>query len=167
MRNINLPIEQAKEIFSLDEESGVLLWKKKTAKKVVVGVPAGRQRDDGYILIGVAGRVYLAHRIIFALVHGYYPIEIDHADGNPRNNRPSNLREATRSQNNMNRPMQCNNTSGAKGVYFVKRINKWHSRIKVGGKYVSLKYHATVEAASKAYSEASAKLHGEFSRGAF
>ena len=167
MTPTNLPIEVAKELFSLDAENGVLMWAKKTAKKVVVGTPAGQHRADGYISIGVGGRRYLAHRIIFALVNGYYPDEIDHADGNPRNNKPSNLREATRSQNNMNRTLQCNNSSGSKGVYFVKRINKWHARIKVGGKYISLKYHSTVESASKAYTEAAANLHGEFARGAY
>lgn len=167
MKTINLPIELAKELFSFDEENGVLLWAKKTAKKVIVGTPAGQHMSDGYISIGFDGRRYLAHRIIFALVNGYYPDEIDHADGNPRNNKPSNLREATRSQNNMNRAMQCNNSSGAKGVYLHRNSGKWHARIKVDGKYISLKYHSTVESASKAYCEAAAMLHGEFSRGAY
>lgn len=167
MNKNNLPIELAKELFSLDEEKGVLFWAKKTSKKVIVGTPAGQHRSDGYISIGVDGRRYLAHRIIFALVNGYYPDEIDHADGDQRNNHPSNLREATRSQNNMNRAVQCNNSSGAKGVYLHRNSGKWHARIKVGGKYISLKYHTTMESARKAYEEASASLHGEFARGAY
>ena len=167
MKPINLPIEQAKELFSFDEENGVLLWAKKTAKKVIVGTPAGQRRLDGYVVVGVDGRRYLAHRIIFALTNGYYPDEIDHVDGNPGNNTPSNLREVTRSQNNMNKRVQCNNTSGARGVYLHKKSGKWHARIKVSGKFISLKYHSTVEAASAAYAEAALKFHGKFARGAY
>jgi len=161
----NMPIETVNEVFSLVD--GVLYWKKKVAKKVVIGKPAGKTRRDGYVLIGFGGTLYLAHRIIFAMVNGFYPNEVDHVDGNPSNNDPSNLREATRSQNNMNRETQCNNTSGFKGVYLNKRINKWHARIKAGGKFISLKYHATAELAGAAYQVAAMQYHGEFARGAY
>ena len=161
----DIPVDVVKELFNLVD--GVLYWKKKVARKVVVGDPAGQMRHDGYVLVGFGGTVYLAHRIIFAIVNGFYPDEVDHADGNPRNNDPANLREATRSQNNMNRALQCNNTSGYKGVYLNKRIGMWHARIKVGGKYMSLKYHKTVELAAEAYNKAQEQYHGAFARGAY
>ena len=60
--------------------------------------------------------------------------DVDHIDRNPMNNRRSNLREATRSQQQMNRNKQSNNTSGYIGVYFDKRSNKWFSAIKINKK---------------------------------
>jgi hypothetical protein len=59
--------------------------------------------------------------------------DIDHIDRNPMNNRRSNLREATRSQQAMNRKKQSNNTSGFIGVYLNKRNNKWIAAIKIKG----------------------------------
>lgn len=60
--------------------------------------------------------------------------DIDHIDRNPMNNRRSNLREATRSQQAMNRKKQSNNTSGFIGVHLNKRNNKWVAAIKIKGK---------------------------------
>ena len=59
--------------------------------------------------------------------------DIDHIDRNPMNNRRINLREATRSQQAMNRKRQSNNTSGFIGVYLNKKNNKWFSTIKIDG----------------------------------
>ena len=59
--------------------------------------------------------------------------DIDHIDRNPMNNQRSNLRNATRSQQGMNRNKQSNNTSGFIGVYLNKRSNKWFSAIKIQG----------------------------------
>lgn len=56
---------------------------------------------------------------------------IDHIDGNVRNNVKANLRVRTQSENNMNKKIQSNNTSGIVGV-------SWHSRDKVWSVHINI-----------------------------
>lgn len=91
-------------------------------------------------------------------------MDTDHIDGNGLNNRRSNLRSATKSQNMHNARVRKDNSSGYKGVNWNKRKAKWEARIRLNGKHHRLGYHATPEAAHKAYCAASKALHGEFSR---
>lgn len=88
--------------------------------------------------------------------------DIDHRDRIRSNNQRENLREATRSQNNMNKGVRSDNTSGFKGVNYCKRQCKWVSRIGYGGKRMHIGYFDTPEEAAKAYDRAAKDLHGEF-----
>lgn len=76
-------------------------------------------------------------RIIFFLHYGYWPIEVDHKDRDRSNNRPSNLRDITRSLNQHNKGLFANNTSGTKGVSYNKTHRKevaWKASICIDGK---------------------------------
>jgi hypothetical protein len=96
---------------------------------------------------------------------GSWPKEqIDHINGDPLDNRWSNLREATQSQNNWNTRLSRNNTSGYKGVSWHKGERKWDATIMAYGKSHFLGRFKTKEEARDAYIDASKKLHGEFSR---
>lgn len=88
-------------------------------------------------------------------------VKFDHKDRNKLNNQKSNLREATVSQNNMNRP-GWSSCSKFKGVDFMKRKHKWRARIQVDGKleYIGL-FELELDAA-KAYDDKAKELHGEF-----
>lgn len=103
----------------------------------------------------------LMHRVILGAPHG---IEVDHEDGDGLNNRRSNIRLATSTQNKCNVGKRSNNTSGFKGVHWHKPSGMWHARITVNGKTFSLRYHRNKEQAAKAYEEAAKKYHGEFAR---
>ena len=83
----------------------------------------------------------------------------DHANRNSLDNRRNNLRKASRSQQNCNRKMQKNNTSGYKGVSFAEGY--WRAQIWQGQR-IHLGYYKTKEEAARAYDEAAKKLHGEF-----
>lgn len=101
------------------------------------------------------------HRVLTNAPNG---VLVDHRDGDGLNNRRSNLRFATKSQNAHNMRKPCTNTSGHKGVTWDKRDHKWQAKIMVGGRQRSLGYFEHKADAARAYAEASAELHGEFGR---
>lgn len=86
----------------------------------------------------------------------------DHIDGNGLNNRRSNLRQASDSQQAAHRGLQVNNTSGYKGVSWRKDVAKWQAQIQVNGKRRHLGYFADPIEAAKAYDRAALEFQGEF-----
>jgi hypothetical protein len=91
---------------------------------------------------------------------------IDHIDGDGLNNRSANLRQASVSQNCMNRRLAKNSTTLCKGVTFVAKEKKYWARIMANGSRVSLGYYKTAQEAAAAYVAASSQYHGEFGRAA-
>jgi hypothetical protein len=85
-------------------------------------------------------------------------IMVDHIDGDGLNNRRSNLRIATNSQNQMNKNGWSK--SGYKGVSQFK--NKWHASIRFDGKLHSLGNYDTPEQAALIYDKAAMKAFGAF-----
>ena len=74
---------------------------------------------------------------------------VDHIDRNRLNNKASNLRRATQSENCMNKSMLKNNKSGIIGVCFNKKQNRYHVRIMVDGKNKYIGYYKTLQEAKK------------------
>lgn len=101
----------------------------------VAGAKPGRIRSSGYVTFSVDGVKYGAHRLAWFYTYGYWPKELDHIDGNRANNRLSNLRECTRSENNQNhRKLRSDNTSGVRGVSWDGLRGLWGARITLDGK---------------------------------
>lgn len=87
----------------------------------------------GYMYGSIYGRSYVAHRVIWVLVHGREPAgDIDHINGVTDDNRPHNLRDVSPSINQRNRKMQSNNGSGCNGVSWDKARCKWRAYVRVG-----------------------------------
>lgn len=103
------------------------------------------------------------HRIILGLKDGDRKI-VDHINGNTLDNRKSNLRICSQSENCCNRKKAKTNTSGYKGVNFKKQTGKFVARIGRNGKRLFLGYFDTAEEAHIAYCEASKSYHGEYGR---
>jgi len=146
-----------KELLHYDPETGIFYWKKKRPGGVLIGDVAGHKEDRGYIRIKVDNRRYLAHRLAFLYIEGYFPEnEVDHIDGHPSNNKWENLREVSHSCNIRNCKIQSNNSSGVKGVRYNKRYTPkhWKTTIRTSGKRIFLGYFATKEEAVKARWEA-------------
>jgi hypothetical protein len=118
-----MDIEEMRRLFYFVD--GILYRKVSASKNTKKGGVAGYLASSGYWITRVKNKAIGNHRIIFAIHHGYLPKFIDHKDRNKANNRIENLREATAGQNQRNRGLQKNNTSGIKGVSWDKRVNKW------------------------------------------
>ncbi len=118
--------------------------------KTPMGYPA---RRDGSTLI-------LLHRFLMGPDH----LHVDHIDRNKMNNRKSNLRLATRSENLCNQKTSLRNSSGYKGVSWNKRRGKWHCYITKDQRRHHLGYFDSVREAAVKYNESAIKLHGEFAR---
>ena len=89
---------------------------------------------------------------------------IDHISGDGLDNRRSNIRCCTKSENPINRRININNNSGYKGVSWFKVVKKWRAQIQ----YKKIVYHLgtydnRIDAA-KAYNKAAIKFHGEFAK---
>lgn len=84
----------------------------------------------GYLFGPVLGVAYRAHRIAYAwMTGGDVDGEIDHINGNRKDNRFVNLRIVDSAQNGQNKRMLSANTSGTTGVFWLKRERKWMARI--------------------------------------
>jgi hypothetical protein len=105
----------------------------------------------------------LMHRYIVDAPKG---TQVDHINGNKLDNRKDNLRIANASTNKANCGVRSTNTSGYKGVVFVKarkHLDKvWAAQIKVDYKTIGLGYFETKEEAAEAYNKAAVKYFGEF-----
>lgn len=91
---------------------------------------------------------------------------VDHIDNNGLHNNVINLRWATFEENNCNRGMSCNNTSGYKGVYLHKLSGKYMAYVTTGGKMNYLGLYETKEEAGLKAAEARAIAHGAYARDA-
>jgi hypothetical protein len=107
------------------------------------------------------GRSHLIkmHRQILNAPSG---VEVDHINGNPLDNRRTNLRLASRSQNARNRRRAANNTRGVPGVRWHRQRGKWNARIKLLGKEHSLGMFEHFDMAVQARKNAERQLFGEF-----
>lgn len=93
--------------------------------------------------------VYM-HRVVVSAEDGQM---IDHINRDKLDNRKSNLRIATSSQNNSNVTKLATNTSGYKGVTFYKRTGRWMAQIMIDKKYKCIGYYSSPEDAALAYNE--------------
>jgi hypothetical protein len=101
------------------------------------------------------------HRLLLNAPRG---VEVDHIDRETLNNRRSNLRLASHSENKWNTAARKNNTSGYKGVHYEKRRGHYIALAYRHGKRHYFGSFATAEEAYAAYCQKVKKLHGEFAR---
>jgi hypothetical protein len=156
--------EKLKELVTYDEDSGLLISKVDLRKYKKGDALGSTSKDDGCIRITLNRKGYLAHRLVFLYKTGEIPVEIDHKDKNPSNNRWSNLREVNRSQNSLNKTAYVNNKTGYKNVFFRKDISRYSVRISTNGVYRCFGVFLTAEEANEVATSKRKELHGEYAR---
>lgn len=137
------------ELFTYDPVAGQLI-SRRTTGKWRKGKPVGQMGLAGYLIVRPKQRVHLVHRLIWKLIKKEIPLGyvIDHIDGDTLNNRITNLRLATRTDNQQNMKRYSTNTSGYTGVCLRRDTGKWQADIKVNGIKINLGCFETAQSAS-------------------
>ena len=150
------------DAFSYCPNSGLIRWKIDHTRGIKVGDVAGNKNGKGYLRFQFQGKFYQAHRVAWLLYYGQYPSQwIDHINGDPTDNRICNLRQATPSQNALNRRASVgSSSSGAVGVCWHRRLKKW--QVMVCGQYLGI--FASRQAAIKTVIAYRRKHYPEFSQ---
>lgn len=152
--------KQLVEVLRYEPASGAFTWKTSSATKVKPGSEAGHVSADQYRRIVISGRKYLAHRLAWLYVHGEWPLgQIDHINRVRSDNRLINLRVVSCQKNQHNKGLYTNNKSGAAGVHWHERDQRWRAAIGVAGRRIRLGSYVDQRAAEAAYQEAKAIYH--------
>lgn len=155
------------ELLAYDSETGVLTWRGRPRELFVKRRAWARWNTcfagkdalatptiGGYRHGRIFYKQYKAHRVIWALVYGEWPEEVDHINGVRADNRLANLRAVTRSENMRNKKRHRNNTSGVVGVSWDEPDAKWRVQIQAEGCRIHLglfsDFNAAVAARNKA-----------------
>ncbi len=154
----DLTPKNIKDIFDYDHETGLLRWKINRGRNIKLGSVTGSVNSEGYLQSTFCGKKYKTHRLIFTWVNGRWPkAEIDHANGIRTDNRISNLREVSRSENRKNLRLIKTNTSGYIGVSWNKDCHKWRATIQADNKKIHLGYFIHLSNAIQVRKTASVK----------
>lgn len=121
---IEINYEEIKDLFNYNPDTGIISWRISKGNKKS-GDEAGTFLN-GYRTIRFNGQRHQAHRIAYCLHHKSIDskLYIDHIDGHRSNNKISNLRLVTNQNNQYNKKIMKNNTSGYNGVTAQKRKYK-------------------------------------------
>lgn len=162
-RKIKAPtasVDIVRDKLNYDPATGQFTWKWSSRKPAVVGKEAGWIDRAGHRVIEIEGNRYKAGRLAWLLVTGTWPeLEIDHINRDASDNRIENLRQASRTMNNVNR-VRRRKYDLPRGVDHNK--NGFLARLRVAGKVYCLGTYPTPEEASAVYLAAARKAYGEF-----
>lgn len=165
VKKSSITAKLVRKSFSYNPKEGILRWA--THRR---GVQFGRRagylnKGSGHYSVSVLGHDFYVHVVVWLWVTGRWPNKlVDHRDGDKTNDKWSNLRLATKSQNAMNSKLRSDNRTGVKGVFeqrngkFTAYIDSNRRRVYLGHAFKSL------ADAAQARKEAEKLYHGEFAR---
>lgn len=154
-----LTADRLRFLLRYDANTGEFVWLRQQGSRKA-GDVAGAIKTEGYREIGIDGRLYYAHRLVWLYVFGRWPTEqIDHRNGDESDNRLSNLRECSNAENCQNLGLRKSNKSGLTGVRWDAARSKWAAQIRIDGKITPLGRYQTKEMAHQAYLAAKATAH--------
>ena len=156
-------LEVLNRLLNYDPYTGDLIWKNRVNRRVFPGSIAGCVNSLKYRTVGIGRRRYYAHRIAWFMLKGTQPQRgIDHINGDRSDNRISNLRESSSSENSYNRIPITVNSSGYKGVHRHSLCKKFYGKVCKNYKQHHTKLFDTAGEASVAVKLLRERLHGEF-----
>jgi len=153
-------LARVREVVEYDPRAGTFTWRVRTSIRIMPGAIAGTKKaDSGYVLVGIDGVQYRAHRLAWFMMTGDWPSgDVDHINGVRHDNRWSNIRVVTSAVNGQNRRRaQRDNRLGVLGVFQCKK--RYQAQVKLNGVVTHLGTFDTPEQAHEAYVEAKRRLH--------
>lgn len=166
MAKINHTLTHKRLLECLDycPDTGEFTWKINKYRRAAGDIAGGTKRSHGYVIICIDRQRYHAHRLAWMYVYGCFPeTDIDHINGVRDDNRITNLRTATLSENAQNlRRAKKQNKSKLLGVTGpIKGVtgNRWYAQITKDRKHYFLGSYLTPEEAHAAYVAAKRKMH--------
>lgn len=176
-KKIDLSLASLRNRFHYDAHSGNFYFKKDIDScGIELSKPCGCKRSDGRIMLYLgSSQIVYANRVAWLMHHGEEPpldMDVYHKDGDPSNNKISNLGLATRQQNIRRKRLSKRNleTGMPKSVRPVKsRRGKtfYTARISNGKQNIYLGTFSTPEEAGEAYVKAAVEMFGEFASDGF
>ena len=149
--------DRLKELLHYDPETGAFTWARSTSNRAAPGTIAGSRSRGDYVRITIDRRRCLAHRLAFLYMTGEYPPgSVDHVNRDRQDNRWGNLRPASASENEANKGLRRDNSSGHRGVCWHKPLGKWVAGGRLAGRAIHLGVFsnlAEAAAAAKAWRE--------------
>jgi hypothetical protein len=164
--------ERLRELLHYDPDTGLFTWLPRSPESFknkqaflawntrYLGMAAGRASGQcRYATIDIDGTVCYAHRLAYLYMTGSHAAgDIDHIDGDKKNNRWSNLRAVTRSVNLQNQ-RRSRGLTGFLGVDYFASRDQYRARIQVGNRQLNLGYFKSPEEAHQAYLKSKRELH--------
>lgn len=131
--------KRLKELLKYNKSTGMFIWINPTSNRVSKGKICNCIMNNGYIVIRIDKVNYLAHRLAYLYVLGYFPEhDVDHKNGIKNDNRWKNLRHVSRVCNSQNAKLINTNKSGFIGVYKHSKNNSWIAHIRIGDKKIHI-----------------------------
>ena len=164
MVNLQMPpYDELSRHIQYNPDTGIAIWRLSRS-----GTAAGKVAgwcNKGYIRIKYNQKTYLAHRLFWYLQTKEDPknFTIDHIDQNKANNKFCNLRLATYTQQRHNILIYKSNSTGTRGICWVKSRQQYYARIQFQGKQFCLGYFKNFNEAVAVRKVKELELYGEFS----
>ena len=155
-----MDIEELKRAVDYNPDTGQLTWLEPRSTNVKAGdVAFNANHGAGYKHGSFNNKRALAHRVAWALQYGEWPRNvIDHINGDKQDNRISNLRDVSQSENMHNVGERVDNCTGARGVSKCTDRDWYDARITVRGKTHCLGRYKTLSEAIAARKDAEMRL---------
>jgi hypothetical protein len=158
-----LTFERAHQLLKLDVEIGILTWRMPVGGRTTTGSRAGSiSGANRYRWLKIDGKPYCEHLVIWLMLTGEWcPRQIDHIDRDRTNNKPSNLRKATETQQRANAKIRVDNRLGVRGVCKHSLCDKYKAVVRHKGRDYYLGLFDTISEAAAVTRAKRLELFGE------
>ncbi len=147
--------DKLREVLDYDPVAGTLVWKVDVGKRIKRGQNVGNLAGNSRLYLQVDGERFLAHRVVWFLFHGRWPIEnLSAKDEDYTNLKIDNFVELSALETAQKGGGKSPGVSGVRGVAWDKGRQRWTVKIVHGYDQIYIGRYADLEEAKTAYAEA-------------